>query len=130
MYEAVLSAVGFWAAECVGPPLPPLELVRHLPTAKRAEEALAEIARWSESLERYDAAGKKLPWRVGGAQLRLNWHFWAWFQVRTARAECNTDQERRLALRGLIDYWGWRTVLSGQYPPPVPIEWHATTRAP
>lgn len=94
-------------------PNPPLWVAKCLPSKERCEQALQEICRWLAFCPENE---------------RLAHNYWTWERALWAVDPEWSAEERRRALRELVDWHGWRMVLSGELPDPVPLEWVVIAR--
>jgi hypothetical protein len=104
--------------------LPPVHLARGLPPHGRCRQALAEVERWlGWARDYWEATGRHAPeWEHLQAQ------HWTWERAARATDPRGGDGERRRALAELVEWLGWRVVLTGELPPPVPLDWYPTSR--
>ena len=100
--------------------LPPLYLARGLPAAAYCRQMADVAERWATRI-RDDCAG--LEWWPGawftaeeGARI--------WRAAADARDSRGDERTRREALRTLIELVGWRRTITGELPPPVPLDWY------
>lgn len=103
----LVAAVAVVAALECGGDLPPLGLARCLPTREHALAQVSFSGRWKEA-----GNGSVFDWNHGE---------WCWLTIAEAQAPELGPTARREKIKALIDWYGWETVLTGNFPPPVPL---------
>ncbi len=96
--------------------LPPLEIACGVPSHARCVEAAALA---TANLAAEERAGAGLAWMPSSYFVAFRSKE-AWGYAAAATTTARSGRERREALRDLIELVGWRAVLTGTLPPPVP----------
>ena len=120
---------------CVADPetchLPPLSLADGLPAHAACVQARDLAQRESCRLKRF--SNELWEWREYPGYENWSWTVWAqhqsqqeradiWTQVEIATNHCASEYDRRQALANLIRWLDWRPVITGELPPPIPLE--------
>lgn len=106
---------------------PPLSLARGLPPHSVCLARMAEAVRWKDLI--IAARGSTLAF-LPGAWFTAEEGYQIWWAAEWATDTDRISAERRDSLRQLIELVGWRRVLTGELPPPMPLEYYAETLYP
>lgn len=102
------------------PGLPWLHLAGGLPPHERCRWACAESWRWWSDVQR----GRQAQLWAPGWWFEYMRRGTAWNYARDATNVMLPWLTRRRAIRGLAREAGWRAVVTGELPAPVPLEWY------
>jgi hypothetical protein len=108
----MLALVIVAAAELVlgaGGDLPPLGISRSLPSRQHALAQVAFVSKWHEY-----HPGAPMDWDYGR---------WCWETVALIQQPGLGPLARREKIKELVDWLGWEAVLTGNFPPSVPLGW-------